>query len=75
MVANVPNREVEGVILVLAGCNGNCCFVAPKYDGNEDRSVRVNVGRNEVLIMVGSITTNRGRKVHAHTAPKPSPQT
>ena len=60
---------------MLAGCNGNCRFVTPKYDGDEDRSVCVNVDRNEVLVAVGSTMANGGGEVHAHTVPKPNLQT
>jgi len=49
MIVDVPDSEVEGVIFMLTGCNGDCGLVAPEYDGNEKCTVCISVDRNEVL--------------------------
>lgn len=39
------------MIFVLAGRDGNCCFIASENDGNEECSMRINVDGNEVLFV------------------------
>lgn len=43
MITHIPNREIEGVIFVLAGRNRNGRFVAPKYNGDEYCSIGIGV--------------------------------
>jgi len=52
-VVYIPNREVNGMILVVAGSNRSCCFVAPEYDRDKYCSVCVDISRNEVLLWEG----------------------
>jgi hypothetical protein len=46
VVAHIPDREVQGMIFVLAGCDGNGRFVAPKDYGNKKSAMGIWVVRN-----------------------------
>lgn len=49
VVTCIADREVDRVVFVLAGCNGNGCFVAPEYDRNEDGSMCIWIEGNNIL--------------------------
>ena len=53
VIMDVSNREVDGVIFVLASCDRNCRLVASKYDGDEHCSMSISVYSDEVLVYGG----------------------
>jgi len=61
------------MIFLLASCNRNCRFVAPKYYRNEDCSVRVNINGNQILFVMGSVTTDATKNSMHTYALSPSP--
>lgn len=46
------------MVFVLASRDRYCGFIAPKYDGNEDCSVRVDIGRNKILSVAGLVVVD-----------------
>ena len=50
VVMYMPNGKVDWMIFLLAGCDRNSHFVAPKYDGDEESTMCVWIHRNEVLL-------------------------
>lgn len=52
VILDIPNREVDWMIFMLASCDGNCCLVTSEYDGNEYCSMCVGIYSNEVLFVV-----------------------
>jgi hypothetical protein len=71
-IVHVPDREVNGVVFVLASCHGNSCFVASKYDGNKDRSVRIGIYSDEVLLVQMLVDVHVLRETRLHIASRPS---
>ena len=55
VITDIPDREVDGMIFMLASCYGNSRFVASKYDGNKHCSVCINVFSDEVLFVAGLV--------------------
>ena len=71
---NVPNREINGVIFMLAGCHRNGHFVTSKYDGHEKCSMCIWVERNYILSIEGSVTAGTvEEKVHMDCVQAQSP--
>jgi hypothetical protein len=76
VITNVPNRKVNRVIFMLAGCDRNSCLVAPKYDGDEHCSMGVWVEGNNVLFIEELVRTSAlSKEIYIHIASRPSPQT
>jgi len=51
VITNIPNRKVNGVVVMLASCHRNSRFVGPEYDRDKDRPVCININGNEVLFV------------------------
>ena len=75
MIVYIPNGEVDRMVFVLTGCNGDGCFVASKYDGDEEGTMRVNVDRDSVLFMEKSACVDDLYEAHLRTASRTSPLT
>ena len=71
MIPNITDREVNGVVLMLAGRDGNSCFVASKYDRNKDCSVHINIRGNDILF-AKLVNVDTLCKTRLHIASKPS---
>lgn len=50
VVANIPNRHVYRMMFMLAGCDGNGSFIAPKNYRYENSPMCIWVSRYEVLL-------------------------
>lgn len=48
-VCHTTVREIERVILVLTGCNGDGCLVAPKNGRRQHRTVHLQVLAYDIL--------------------------
>jgi len=72
MIMDVSDREVDGVVFLLAGCDGNSCFIASEYDGNEDSSVCINIYSDEVLSVERLVNIHALCETHLHIASRPS---
>jgi len=75
MITDVPDGEVDRMIFVLASCNGNGCFIASKYDGDEGGAMCVNVNGNNVLLMETLVRVGGLCETHLRIASRPSPLT
>lgn len=49
VVVDVPNREVDRMVFLLASGDRDSCLVTSKNDGDKEGSVCVRIIRNEVL--------------------------
>ena len=51
VVVDIPNREINRMVIVLAGRHRNGRLVAPKDNGHKHCSMGIQVSRNKVLFM------------------------
>jgi hypothetical protein len=49
VIAHIPDREIHGMIFLLTSCDGDSRFVASKYGGNKECSMRISIYGDEIL--------------------------
>jgi len=72
VITHIPDREIDGMIFVLTGCDGSGCFVASKYDGDKHRAVCVDIYSDEVLFIGGLADIGVFHETYLHIASRPS---
>ena len=50
VIVDVPYREVDRMVFMLTGCNGNGRFITPKDNRDKNGSMCINIYRDEVLL-------------------------
>jgi hypothetical protein len=73
VVADISNGDIDGVIVVLASCNGGSCFVAPEYDRDEDCAMCVDINGNNVLFVEVLVRVGSSVKLAYTLLPSPVP--
>ena len=72
VIMDIPNREVNWVVFMLASCNGNGRFVTSEYDGDEECSMGIDVNSNQVLYAVRLANVGALGETHLHIVSRPS---
>jgi hypothetical protein len=72
VIAHVPDREIHGMIFLLASCDRDSRFVASKYGGNKERAVRIGIYGEDVLLVVRLANIHILYKIFLRIVSRPS---